>query len=289
MGTSNSFGGPNNSTPLIPTWLEPDAPIMPLPPGGVQPDGSEKPVIAPEAPIKLPAIRPAPNRFTTARTNFTQFSRSNGGDSAGLGRAVSNYVSKSSGGSRQAARRMGASRKSGSRLLAFMATAINNGVEEALQELNLENLAGRPIAEIFLGMIDYICPEGGTIDEGIARDSFVEMIASLVISGITDLNALNSDQMQTVFELYATHTIQNRLYNDIANKAIQVSSNPRLARQIQTQLFDFIRRGVSDALAASQDSLQTLTKKNVSDFVNSVYEDAFAILQKLGEMETEAV
>ena len=36
-------------------------------------------------------------------------------------------------------------------------------------------------------------------------------------------------------------------------------------------------------------SLQTLTKQNVSNFVNSVYEDAFAILQKLGEMETEAV
>lgn len=63
--------------------------------------------------------------------------------------------------------------------------------------------------------------------------------------------------MQTVFELYATHTIQNRLYNDIANKAIQVSSNPRLARQIQTQLFDFILRGVYlMPSAASQNSLQ---------------------------------
>ena len=68
MGTSNSFGGPNNGTPLIPTWLDPDAPIMPLPPSVVQPDGSEKPAIAPEVPIRLPAIRPAPNRFTTART-----------------------------------------------------------------------------------------------------------------------------------------------------------------------------------------------------------------------------
>ena len=280
MGTSSSFGGPQNGTPLVPTWLEPDAPILPIPPSIEHPDGGESPTFQPV---------PIPNRFTTARTNITQFARSNGSDSAGLRRAISNYVSKSSGGPRQAARRMGASSKSGGRLLGFMANAISNGVEEALQELNLENLAGRPIEEIFLGMIDYICPDGGTIDEGIARDSFVEMIANLIMSGITDLNALNSDQMWIVFELYATHTIQNRLYNDIATKAIQVPSNPRLARQIQTQLFEFIRRGVSDALAVSQDSMQTLTKRNINDFVNRVYEDAFAILQKLGEVEVEPV
>lgn len=280
MGTSNSFGGPKNGTPLIPTWLEPGSPTMPIEPGMDKPDVGEKPAI----PIKLPAT---PNRFTAARTNFSHFAGSNGGDSAGLGRAVSNYVSRSSGGARQAARRMGASRKSGSRLLGFMANVINNGVEDALQELNLEDLAGRPIDEIFLGMIDYFCPDGGTIDEGISRDSFVEMIADLATSGITDLNALNNEQMKTVFELYATHTIQNRLYNDIATKAIQVPSNFRMALQIQRQLFDFIHRGVSDALVASQDSLQTLTKRNVNDIVNKVYEDAFAILQKLGEMEVE--
>lgn len=283
MGTSNSFGGPKNGTPLIPTWLEPAPPSMPAQPGTDNPDVDEKPI----APSKIPV--PTPNRFTIARTNFSQFAGSNGGNGAGLGRAVSNYVSKSSGGSRQAARRMGASRNSGSRLLGFMSNVINNGVEETLQELNLGDLIGRPIDEIFLGMMDYICPDGGTIDEGIARDAFVEMIADLSETGITDFGALTNEQMKTVFELYATHTIQNRLYNDIANKAIQVPSNPRLARQIQRQLFDFIRRGVSDALASFQDSVQEITKQNTNEFVNKVYEDAFSILQKLGELEAEQV
>lgn len=286
MGTSNSFGGPKNGTPLIPTWLEPaPPPSIPAQPGG-NPNMDEKPL----APSKFPTIPvPTPNRFTIARTNFSQFAGSNGGNGAGLGRAVSNYVSKSSGGSRQAARRMGASRNSGSRLLGFMSNVINNGVEETLQELNLGNLIGRPIDEIFLGMLDYICPDGGTIDEGIARDAFVEMIADLSETGITDFGALTNEQMKTVFELYATHTIQNRLYNDIANRAIQVPSNPHLARQIQRQLFDFIRRGVSDALVSFEDSVQKITKQNTNEFVNKVYEDAFSILQKLGELEAEQV
>jgi hypothetical protein len=180
---------------------------------------------------------------------------------------------------------MGSSRAAGGRLLGFLVEAQARGAREALRALNLEQLAGRPIEEIFLGLADYICPEVGTVDEGVSRDAFIETIVDLVQLGVTDLDALTPDQMQTVFELFATHAIEARLCNDIGKKLITVPTDVRMAQRVQTQLRDFIRRGVSDALTAARTALQALTPDRALGFVRSVYQAAFEILHIMGERE----
>jgi hypothetical protein len=182
---------------------------------------------------------------------------------------------------------MGASRGAGARLVGFLSGAAANGPREALRALNLENLAGRPIEEIFLGLADYICPDGGTIDEGIARDAFIETIGDLAQNGITNIDNLTPDQMQTIFELYAAHAIEARLCNDIGTKSITLPANAAAAGRVQAQLLDFIRRGVSDALTSARSAMQALTPDRVIGFVTNIYEQAFFILQTLGDAEAE--
>ncbi len=295
MGTSGSNPGPGDRTPLIPTWLDqggdaPPAPPPPIPPplpglpasptpGNPRPQPSPVPTPIPPARPPLPPPAP-PNRFRGARQAFSGFAGSGGRSTTHLGRAVSRYVSTASGGARNAAQRMGSSRRAGSALIGFLSDTVARGAREALKSLNLEGLIGRSIEEIFLGIADYVCPAGGTIDEGIARDAFIETIADLQI---TDLNALTVDQMQTVFEYYATHTIVGRLCNDIGANAIIFPANVQDAERTQTQLEDFIRRGVSDALVRGKANLQALTPDRVLGYVEEVYEQAFMILQKLGD------
>jgi hypothetical protein len=226
-----------------------------------------------------------PNRFSGARNSFTRFAGSGGGDRANLGRAVSRYVSTSSGGARHAAQRMGASRGAGARLLGFLADAQARGVREALRSLDLEALAGRPIADIFVGLADYICPGAGTVDEGIAREAYVETIIELTTEGLTDLSTFTPDQMQTVFELYATHAIEARICNDIGTKAVTMPANAQAAHRVEAQLRDFIRGGVSDALSKAREATPNLTPERIQSVVDTVYESAFAILQSLGEAE----
>jgi hypothetical protein len=182
---------------------------------------------------------------------------------------------------------MGASRGAGERLLGFITDVQARGVREALRSLNLEGLAGRPIDEIFVGLADYICPSAGTVDEGIAREAFVETIIELTMLGVTDLDALTPDQMQTVFELYATHAIEARLCNDIATKLITAPTDAQAALRVQEQLRDFIRNGVSDALTAARAETPTLALDLVHSFVDSVYERAFGILKTLGDAEAD--
>ena len=183
---------------------------------------------------------------------------------------------------------MGSARAAGAQLLGVLSSAVVNGARQTLRTLNLERLAGRPIEEIFLGLMDYVCPfDGGTVDEGIARDAFVETIADLAENGIVDFDGLTFDQMQIVFELYATHAIETRICNDIGMKAVTVPADAAAAASVQEQLFDFIRRSVSDSLTQARDALQALTRENMGAIVTGIYEQAFGILQTLAEAEAE--
>jgi hypothetical protein len=183
---------------------------------------------------------------------------------------------------------MGSSRTAGARLLGFLSGTATNGQQAALRIFNLQRLAGRPIEEVFLGLMDYLCPEGGSLDEGIAREAFVETIIDLTEAGVTDLDNLTVGQVHTIFELYAAHAIETRLCNDIGAKAITMPIDAARAAVVQKQLLDFIRRSVSEALTQARDEMAALTPENVVGFVTRVYESAFMILQTLAEAEVDA-
>lgn len=286
MGTSTAYGGPGGDTPLIPSWLGSDQ--------GSEPDAGQDGTPSPDSdgpptPPDKPAIPQAadPQRFSGARNNFTRFTGSGGSDRASLGRAVSGYVSTSSGGARQAAQRMGASRGAGARLLGFLSDASTRGMREALREFNLDSMAGRPISEIFVALADHICPGAGTVDEGIAREAYIETIIDLADEGLASLDTFTLEQMDTVFELYATHAIEARICNDIGTKVVTMPSNAQVAHQVEKQLRDFIRGAVSDALTRARESKPSITQDQVLAFVDSVYESAFSILKSLGDAEAD--
>jgi Glu-tRNA(Gln) amidotransferase subunit E-like FAD-binding protein len=180
---------------------------------------------------------------------------------------------------------MGASRRAGGSLVSFLNNAQTNGAPTALRSLDLDALAGRPVEDIFLGLVDYICPEGGSIDDAIARDAFIETIADLSEAGISDIDSLTAAQVQTVLELYATHAIEARICNDIGAKLVQMPADPTAALRVQQQLNDFIRRGVSDAVTRLGTAPQSLTADQTSRFMTDVYQAAFDALETLGDAE----
>jgi hypothetical protein len=208
-------------------------------------------------------------------------------DRAALGRAVSGYVSHAAGGARQAARRMGSSRAAGARLYSFLGDAQTRGPAEALRALNLAALAGRPIEEIFLGLAEYVCPIGGTVDEGIARDAFIDMIANLADQGITDFDAFTPDQMQTVFAMFAANAIEARIYNDIGKNGVTLPADVAAVERVQAQLYDFVSRAVSDVLTTARQTIGRLTPQQALQEVDAVYEAAFDMLQVMGDAEAE--
>jgi Glu-tRNA(Gln) amidotransferase subunit E-like FAD-binding protein len=180
---------------------------------------------------------------------------------------------------------MGASKRAGGTLLGFLNNAQANGLRQALEAIDLPGLAGRPIQDVFLGLVDFVCPEGGSIDDAIARDAFVETIADLAAAGISDTDALSATQVQTVMELYVAHTIEARICNDIGAQLVQMPSDPVAALRVEQQLNDFIRRGVSDAISRLGARPGALTADQTSQFMTEIYQAAFDALQTLGDRE----
>ncbi|MBV9825358.1 MAG: hypothetical protein JO001_06765 [Alphaproteobacteria bacterium] len=179
---------------------------------------------------------------------------------------------------------MGASRAAGSSLAAFLADAARSGVDEALRTLNLPGLAGRPPAEIFAALTDVFCPDGGTIDEAIAREAFVEMIIDLSEIGVADIADLAPERMPEIFELFVAHAIEARIENDIAMKAVAVPANTDAAQRVQDVLCDFIRRAVQDVMVRADD-LRELAQDRIKEWVDTVYAQAFELLRVLGDEE----
>ncbi len=181
---------------------------------------------------------------------------------------------------------MGSSRAVTAGLIGFLTDVQRRGTQVALETLNLGNLVGKSVEDIFLGLADYICPSGGTVDEGVARNAFIETIADLATFGILNLDGLTFEQMQTVLEIYATHAIEARLCNDVGTKICIAPDNISHVEKAQSQLHDFIRRSVADAINSSKQELKKISPDKALKFVEHVYEQAFSILQSIADSES---
>lgn len=290
MGTSGSSHGPSPRTPLVPTWLD-EAPAGPLPggegdalPADGGGDGGEN---MPREPAPLPPMppAPAPDRFRAARRNFSAFAGSGGSARRALRRAVRDYVRTGSGGSRNATRRMGASREAGARVLGIFRGFQREGVETTLKRLQLGNLIGRPPQDLFLGITDVICRDGGPIDEGMARDAWLETVAELDGIGIDDAAALTAGQMQEIFLAFVAHTIEARLFQDIGVNGIKIAADLPAIESFEAQLRSYIRRAVRDSFSGDLAGLPTFSDRHISAIVDQTYREAWDLLMAWGGAE----
>ncbi|WP_291985004.1 Qat anti-phage system associated protein QatB [Luteitalea sp.] len=288
MGTSGSSGGPGGRTPLVPSWLD-DGPsgLLPGAPGGAPPDGGEQGDGPQQPPARLPPIpnAPPPARFQSARRNFSGFAGSGGTDGRALRRAVGHYVRSGTGGTRNATRRMAVSTRAASGALGVFRGIQRDGVEATLRRLNLRDLVGRPVADIFLGLTDIVCPDGGSIDEGVARDAWIETVASLDELGVEQMTDLTPDQIQEVFLAFVAHSIEGRLFQDIGVNGIAIAADLAAIQAFETQLRSYIRRSVRDSFSGDLTNLPNFTDRQIRDVVDSTYQEAWQLLLTIGDAQ----
>jgi hypothetical protein len=291
MGTSGRSGGPNPGTPLVPSWLD-DVPAAPPPasdpaPEPSPPDGAPSPI--PQLPAQtlgpLPPMPPAPppNRFRAARSNFSRFASSSGSDGRSLRRAVRDYVRSGTRGSRNATRRMGASRSAARGILGVLRDFQREGLDATLRRLNFGDLIGRPLEEVFAGLTDVVCMDGGSIDEGIALDAWLETVADLEELNLTDPAALTPEQMRDIFLTFIAHTIEGRLLQDIGANGLKVAADLAAIEAFENQLRDYIRRSVRDSFSTDISTPASLSDHQIEGIVDRTYQDAWDLLVTWGD------
>ncbi|MFO1247297.1 MAG: Qat anti-phage system associated protein QatB [Alphaproteobacteria bacterium] len=227
--------------------------------------------------IRLPRgqrFRSGPSaRFTAVRTAVSKFADPGGTDRRNLRHAVSKYISKASGGAGRAAQRVGPLQRVGAGLV-NSSTPLLTPAPNKPSGRSTSTPGRKAYRRDFVSQADYICPEGCSIDEGVARDAFIATIADLAGAGITDVDGLTEGQIQTILELYTSHAVGARLCNDIGTKVITLPADPRAAGNVQAQLHHFGQRGVSDAVSRTGIDVRALTPDGVTRLVADIYRSA---------------
>lgn len=296
MGTSKSYGGPSNG--LVPPFV--DDPLPQQPPLVPQPQAQPELPTAPGAP-GLPAPRPQPpqtpemnpqtspprpdadgaGKLRGPRSSFSRFCRS--GDRSTLGRALSGYVRKGTGGARNAAHRMSSPRKTAGAILQVIRDFERHGPAGALRQLNIPDLIGRPAADVFLAIFEVLCPPGGTVDQSISREAMQAAIGDMAEADVGGFDTITQEQLKDFFLDFVARSIEGRVMADIGGRAISLPDDVSAVEYAQEQLHDFVTGATRGQLSGRLDSLDRLSDRDIAAVVDEIYETAFELVAAAGE------
>lgn len=292
MGTSKGYGGPGSG--LVPSWVDDPAPGSAA--GPVQQPASPDEAPAPGSPqVPPPAATPpatprassqpdtsAAGSFGGARSSFTRFSQT--GSRRALRSALSKYVRQGTGGARRAASRMGASRRTGAALLGVVRDFQRLGPAETLRQLNLAGLAGRPAADVFVAILEVVCPPGGSVGEAVARQAMLETIGDMAEAGVGNFDTLTQQDLREFFLDFIARSIEGRVMADIGGRGIALPDDVAAVERAQAQLHDFVTGCTRGALSSRLDGIENLADRDIQGVVNQIYEAAFELVAAAGKV-----
>jgi hypothetical protein len=178
---------------------------------------------------------------------------------------------------------MGASKAVTKNLLAIARDIQTGGAAQALQRFNLRDVAGRPAADVFLSLMEIMCPPGGSISEAISRQAMLEAINHLADAGATNFDALTTGQWEEFILDFVSGSIEEKIIGEIGSHLIDLPPTIDDVIQLEAQLHDFISGSVRQTLVGKLTNLSGLTDADIATTVNSVYEAAFNYLSLMGD------
>jgi hypothetical protein len=163
--------------------------------------------------------------------------------------------------------------------VAGLASAVaTDGAEAALARFNLQDLAGRPAVEVLEAVAEVICPDGGTIDESIARDAMLEAIAEVAEDDPGAFDELSTDQLDEFLCDVITRSIVTKVLNEIGTNALHGSASDADFREAERITRDFTQGRVRDALGNRFDAGSRPTQSEIDRSISDVYADTFDML-----------
>lgn len=294
MGTSKCYGGPSNG--LVPPFVDDSQsaqpPLMPQAPPELPtvPGESALPALRPQPPqapernAQTPPPRPEAGgvgKLSGLRRTFSRFCRS--GDRDTLGRALSGYVRKGTGGARNAAHRMSSPRTTAGAILQVIRDFERHGLAETLRQLNIPGLIGRPAADVFLAIFEVLCPPGGTVDQSITREAMQEAIGDMAEAGVGGFDTITQEQLKDFFLDFVARSIEGRVMADIGGRAVSLPDDVAAVEYAQEQLHDFVTGATRGQLSGRLDSLERLSDRDIAAVVDEIYEVAFELIAVAGE------
>jgi hypothetical protein len=304
MGTSGSYPGPGNRSPLLPPWADegnPEPfpnpspqpyPEIPSPPPdrnrnpdqGTQPPPSDVPNTIPYTYV-LNQPNLGGNYWPNTSRQFTKYARGGGGIS--LGKALKSYT-RSKGGPQRAARVARAGRLSTTKLGGFLSTTATRGIIAASEDLGLsETIIGMPVELALASILDAIVPEGATLDESAARQAINATLEEIYKryqlddGDISKLEAIDNKIAGELVVFSVVSYISERILQDLGtsfeNGKISIDEVIKLEREV----FPYIRETVKLEIYLQNINVLAINwaSSEGQQFSENIYTQAYALME----------
>lgn len=316
MGTSSSYGGPGDKTPLLPAWA--------LPGGDPPEDGADDDEAGtdsagdeiagpdsdesgdssdsadpsagdessseghesaddgsdPNSSQQPPAARP-PAYWQSAKRQLGQAVSGRTGR-AGYEKAGRAYV-RARGGSKQAAATGRSARAATASLGRFLSDVRNNGFGPAMERLGLATFVGRSAHTVFAAILDAIAPEGKTREEVATREAISETLASLFGEFVTDdpggafVDAMTAEAINSAIQASIVAAAFNRFTGDLARQLEEKAISSTEALRVERD----IRQYMVDTVQldfTGKDPLNMQWETVGGAMIDTLYEDAYRMI-----------
>ncbi len=289
MGTSASYGGPKGANPLIPSWVDTPLPGEVSPPAGG--DGQQAADGGGDTndgePDRTPVPSLGPSRLTPLRSAIRTSARSGGSDGRAMRAAARHFVSSSMGAARRGAQRMGVARRAGGRLVQAFSALAAGGATQLARVLQLRSLAGLSATEVWERLAEFVCSDGGSIDEAIVKAAFCQTLKQEMDDGLTDLLDANPEQLASFFEHFIGECVIERLSQDGGSLLEQNGVSAATAFAHMQTLRSLISVFLSQRLAAraGRGFPANYDSQQIDLIVVGTLRDAIAAVGEWGESE----
>lgn len=189
------------------------------------------------------------------------------------------------GGNVRGARRMGASRRAGGRLAqAFGALAAGGGAALA-RVLRINSLSGLSTTQVWDRLAEFVCSDGGSIDEAIVRVAFFQTLRQAMDDGLDDLQEANAEQLASFFERFIGECVLERLSQDGGSLLEQNGVSAAAAFTHMATLRSLVSVHVRQRLAERTERPLTgrIDEKQIDIIVTQTLQDAIAAVGEWGD------
>ncbi len=259
MGTSSHNSGQNGHTPLVPSWVDGDAGNISAP---IMPNGDSK-------------------RFSAAKGNMTRFAEN--GKIHNFKNSVSQYVRHSTGGVWGAVNRLGSAKASTAKLVGVVGAYSEGGAGAVQDYLKTYNLIGVRADEALRSITDLICHDGGTTNDGIARDAYIDTLAELKELRSINFEDLQPDQIILFLEGCMARVVVGKLLNDIGNKTLSVPYSLQKAGNVKRRMTNLVKGLIGDIFTNMNLTPDKIQKEKAQSISDSVYEKVYRSFAAAGE------
>lgn len=291
MGTSNSYGGPKDTSHLIPSWARQSSDIDNNSTGnGITLDDGEVEQNIPgndnsndQDTQDLNHESRSQGKWKNAKNVMSRYA-SNGSGKGGPARAGRAYI-RAEGGAQKAAQSVKSGKITARKLATFFTTTARSDISQGLNSIGLGHLIGKDVETVFSGLIDTLLDNGVNFDENIAREAIGDALASFYKQcsenqNFKNLERLTEEQLKRAIEDFVSGYIYKRwlqkLGKCIEKKDVSEIEAVKLEGEVKIYVRDLVKLELNTRSAFSIDWNGDEGKQ----IIDSLYEDAYSLIEE---------